>query len=274
MLYTVHHTDVEITEDLLHIEPAYLTEDNKQTYKHTKVDVWCGKRNNVTKYQLEHYRWYGIQLHSKSSWRTVAYGSMKFVQGMNVIKYINKNIKKVNNPVIAIVPMVFKDGGFEYQKSQWVYVLNSALIDVATYKNSTPYKLGWLKAGTDNDIDLYTGTYFNPNQLNENCVISWNEYDNVKNNWRDKGNCYGKGSFMYAIRFYKWYVTWCYRLTGKKSKLYDLIIVSNLESDIDNTLYQIENNGQSSLSAHQKQLFEVAKIIIDNVYDVVHNVGK
>ena len=76
------------------------------------------------------------------------------------------------------------------------------------------------------------------------------------------------------VVIHKWYVTWCYRLTGKKSKLYDLIIVSNLESDIDNTLYQIENNGQSSLSAHQKQLFEVAKIIIDNVYDVVHNVGK
>lgn len=274
MLYTVHHTDVEITKDLLHIEPAYLTEDNKQTYKDTKVDVWCGKRNNVSKYQLEDDKWYGIQLHSKSNWGTVAYGSMKFVQGKNVINYIKKNIDKVNNAVIAIVPMMFKDDGFEYQKSQWIYVLNSALIDVATIKQTTPYNLGWLKAGTDIDIDLYTGTYFNPNQINEKCVIGWSEYDNVKNNWRDNGNCYGNGSFMYAIRFYKWYVTWCYRLTGEKSALYNLIIDSNLESDIDNTLYQIEKNGQSCLSKRQKQLFEVAKIMIDNVYDIVHSVEK
>ena len=161
--------------------------------------------------KFEPSKLYGVQLNPNiDDSSKVSYGYLKFMNGDQIVDYVNKNHKKIYNSYVKVIELVPDDNGIiSYGDTICGILLNNNHLPVHMLEcESIGYKLGWI------DID------FNVNLYNEYDNRAINRFEDLIYNiaWSDIKcitNYRSVDNLKYAFKFVNWYSEWVYAVTGK-----------------------------------------------------------
>ena len=186
----------------VHLNDTTIRNLYRYLYKHPKHVV-----SHLVKFEPS--KLYGVQLNPNEKYK-ISYGYLKFMNGDQIVDYINKNHKKTHNSWVKVIELVRDDNGImQYGDVTCGILLNNNHLPVNKFVlESIGYKLGWVDV--DFDVNLYDQYDYSALDRFDHLIydIVWSDIKCITNH-RSVDN------LKYAFKFVNWYSEWVYAVTGK-----------------------------------------------------------